>query len=363
MVCCENCFRDYEVKAIIQKSGKKGNCDICNSENVSIYNTDQDNALKESFEGLVNIYVTEELLPDEYPLSRLKLLKEELREKWNIFSSSLTTEDIDTIVKNICRDKFVEEPEIFENKVGIPELAQMSYLDENSIVGKYSWEEFVQSIKIEYRFHTNFFKQKVLEIFCTYIRKNYKKGTIFYRARISDSDGGYTKEKMGAPPIGLASAGRANPEGISYLYLGDSVETTLYEIRAGLYDYVSVGKFVLKEDINVVDLTDIDNISAFSDLDFKQHAINRTHLKKINNEIARPLRRHDSRLDYLPTQYICDYIKSIELDGKNQYQGIEYKSTMRGNGYNLAIFDESLFECTEVAVYDINEIEYEYDKV
>jgi hypothetical protein len=281
MICCEKCFRDYEVKAIVQKSLKKGDCDICNSKNVSIYNTNQDNSLKESFEGLINIYVNEELLPHGYPSSHVKLLKEELHANWNIFSSNLTPEDIDAIVKNICKDKFAEEPEIFENKVGIPELAQMSYLDENSIVGRYSWEEFVQSIKSEYRFHTNFFQQDILEIFCTYIKKSYKKGTIFYRARISDSDRGYSKEKMGAPPIGLASAGRANPEGISYLYLGDSVETTLYEIRAGLYDYVSVGKFVLQEDINVVDLTDIDNISAFSDLDFKQHAINRTHLKKL----------------------------------------------------------------------------------
>ena len=74
-------------------------------------------------------------------------------------------------------------------------------------------------------------------------------------------------------------------------------------------------------------------------------------------DIARPLRRHDSSLDYLPTQYISDFIKS------RGFAGIEYKSTMNKSGYNLAVFNERLFECITVDVYDIRELKYEYIKL
>lgn len=36
---------------------------------------------------------------------------------------------------------------------------------------------------------------------------------------------------------------------------------------------------------------------------------------------------------------------------------------MSENGYNLAIFDENHFKCTEVTVYDIKKLEYKFDKV
>lgn len=176
---------------------------------------------------------------------------------------------------------------------------------------------------------------------------------------MSDKDG-YPAIEMKAPPAVKATAGRANSEGISCLYLASDIKTTLYEIRAGRYDYVAVGKFVLRSNIDVVDLTNIDNISAFTGLDVTQHAINKEHLRKINNEIAKPLRRNDPPLDYLPTQYISDFIKSIEHESKKEYSGIEYKSTMCNSGYNLAIFDENLFDCESVSVHHINDLEYDY---
>lgn len=143
-------------------------------------------------------------------------------------------------------------------------------------------------------------------------------------------------------------------------YLADSRDTTLYEIRAGIYDYVTVGKFILKEDIDVINLADIDKVSPFVGIqygfDFTQYAINIDHLKMIGNEIAKPL-RNDNHLDYLPTQYISDYIRSRGHDG------IEYISTMRKKGVNLAVFDEAKLKCTDVSVYDITSISYNYEEL
>lgn len=85
---------------------------------------------------------------------------------------------------------------------------------------------------------------------------------------------------MGAPPAGKSSEGRANARGITCLYLASDLETTLHEVRAGVFDFVSIGKFLLKKDIVVVDLSAITEISPFTEgLDCLDHAINMTHLK------------------------------------------------------------------------------------
>lgn len=79
--------------------------------------------------------------------------------------------------------------------------------------------------------------------------------------------------------------------------------------------------------------------------------------------MSKSLRRSDSTLDYVPTQYIVDFIKSIEHNGTQEYDGIEYNSTTNPGGYNLAIFNPDLFECVSVSVYDIEKLQYTSKKV
>ena len=143
------------------------------------------------------------------------------------------------------------------------------------------------------------------------------------------------------------------------MYLGDTAETTIYEARAGAYDFVTVGKFKLKKDIIVVDLKRINQISPFIEgLNCLEYAINKEHLNKINDEMSKIMRRSDSALDYVPTQYITDFVKSIIHDDVAEYAGIEYKSVMHSEGYNLALFDPDLCECVDTQVYGIDTIDY-----
>lgn len=228
----------------------------------------------------------------------------------------------------------------------------------HSLLTTNSWEDFVDALKTKNRFHTHYINLELLERFCSYIRKPYKAGECFYRCRISTEEG-IPMDKMGAPPIEYTTDGRANAKGIRCLYLGDSAETTIYETRAGAYDFVTVGKFKLKKDIIVVDLKRINQISPFiEELDCLEYAINKEHLNKINNEMGRIMRRSDSALDYIPTQYITDFVKSITHNEVAEYAGIEYKSVMHENGYNLAIFNPELFECIDTKIYKIDMIDY-----
>lgn len=354
MICCTKCFKDPEVRALIESLKIKGDCPTCGSKNVYLYDVDANNSLEELFDGLLDVYTAKVSLPSSFPKGKTNMLKDELFYKWNIFS--LEKDKIYTLIKAICHRKYTDHPEIFDDPVGIVEEVNIDYLDEYSILKTFEWNSFLKSIKFESRFHTNYINTEVLNLFCEYVIKQYKKGQMFYRARISIPDG-YAPSQMGAPPAGEASAGRANPYGISYLYLASEKEVTFNEIRAGAYDYVTVGTFELQRDIKVINLAALDKISPFTEIDFTQHAINKEHLKRISNEIAKPLRRQDSPLDYLPTQYISDFIKS------KGYDGIQYKSTMCKNGYNLAVFNENLCMCTSVETYEIKGVNYDRDKV
>lgn len=362
MIFCSKCFSDIELKPIIEGIGKSGKCSICGREDVNIYDTDVDIELTGYFDELINIYTPIHLLPESYPKADLKLLKDELLSNWNIFYK-LSANQVYNIITNICKEKYSETPELFDSTVGIAELQDSIYLTDRSIVRTNKWENFVNDLKLENRFHTNHINTDVLEVFCSYIRKPYKRGTKFYRGRISPLSG-YNTSLMDAPPSDLASAGRANAMGIRCLYLADDIETTIHEVRAGAFDYVSIGTFELQDDIIIIDLKSIDKISPFIEgLDVTQHAINKEHLKKINSEMAKPLRRSDSPLDYISTQYISDFIKSIERNGKVEYAGLEYNSTMSKGGFNLAVFYPELFKCTHVDTYKIKDLYYAKEKL
>ncbi|MBO7196609.1 MAG: RES family NAD+ phosphorylase [Clostridia bacterium] len=75
--------------------------------------------------------------------------------------------------------------------------------------------------------------------------------------------------------------------------------------------------------------------------------------------MSRTMRKGDSPLDYLPTQYICDFIMSItDDDGQPVFDGIMYKSAMNSKGSNLAIFYPELFKCTYSRTYEVDKIIY-----
>ena len=265
------------------------------------------------------------------------------------------------IVKELSPTFIEDYPSIFEEPVGILEKYDIEYLQKHSILRTEKWEDFVEAIKHKNRFHSNLIDEKLFQEYCIAISTDITVGKQrFYRGRISEKKEGFTPTNMGAPDKGLASAGRANATGISRLYLASDRTTTLHEIRAAEYDYVTIGTFKPCRTIHIVDLQKIDKISPFNeDIDCTALAINKEHLVKINKEMSRTMRKGDSPLDYLPTQYICDFIMSITNDeGKPIFDGIMYKSAMHDKGFNLAIFYPDIFKCTYSCTYEVDKLIY-----
>ena len=301
-------------------------------------------------------------LSNNYPKEKAELLKNILTNNIPVFN--LEPETAYKLLIEICKERYKikSEAKLFDEPVIVPEICDKDYLENNSILKTFQWDNFSSNIKTINRYHNEHINKKLLYRFLKCAKKIYQKNCLFYRARICKDNLGFSAKDMGAPPSKIAKAGRVNPAGISVLYLSDSIDTTLYETRSGIFDYVTVATFKLLRDIEIVDLANLDNISPFfcnnvsTEIDFKQFAINIGHLRKISQEIAKPL-RNDNILDYVPTQYISDFIKSKGFDG------IEYKSTLKKDGYNLAIFDEKQFECVETHIYEINTISYSYRKI
>src|SRR5690606_3744566 len=219
------------------------------------------------------------------------------------------------------------------------------------------WDSFAEGIKYQNRFFlSDTLDLDVLESTLLSFAKTYPAGHVFYRARISDEQ--LECKELGKPPIEKAISGRANPVGIPYLYVSDSEETTLYETRIALHESISVGQFVLNRPLQVISLKDIAGYGPFEIQDkgftLDEFIEVRPYLIKLEDELAKPVRKQDVHLDYLPTQFLCEYIKSKGFDA------IEYRSAMNADGYNLAIFNDDKLECVDTKFYHVQGLKYRW---
>lgn len=350
MNCCTNCFESSYIQTIILSNNKRGNCDYCKSEDANIYSASE---LSPFFAGIIDLY---EVNLEGEPIESQII---------NDFPSKVFTRKlIDAsntrkLISEIVKDDISDYREILDNPVQL--RFQNNGKEEDAIQPLFlSWDRFSKEIKTVNRFHfVNTLDLQKLKSLFSHFQKDYRKGKKFYRARISDNTDGYSIDKMGNPPSKLARNGRANPKGISYLYIASNMTTTLYEARASLFDYVSIGTFKLEEDIKVVNLGrstyDVFRLAELESLE--EVMIHGAFIDKLEEELSKPKRKSDSDLDYLPTQYLSELIKSMGFDG------IEFRSSLHSDGYNIAIFQPEKLKCFEVDVYDIKSTKLEYTKL
>lgn len=353
MKCCINCFKDSIIRDIIDLTGKSGNCDFCDAKGISVIDINADNPIADMMVALVGTY---SISKDK----DAKLLKNALHDDWDIFTSGVET--IQNLIVNFCKDVYSSDDIIFTQKVLIPQLKDEKFKRKYEIIHSKSWEEFSKSLKFEARFFNKAFNEKALKKYLPVMQREISRGSKFYRARISENQSGCSQDNLMIPPEKLRTPGRINPKGIGVLYLSSNTETVLNEIRASARDYVTVGTFVSKKNIRVIDISLVSSMSPFEgyydQLDqLAKFALNRRTFKDMSYDIAKPLRRNDGALEYLSTQLISEYIKS------EGYHGVEFTSTLSKKGKNLAVFDESYFKCTSTEVLEINEVRHTSDKI
>lgn len=356
MVCCIECFNDSEIRAAIEMTGHKGDCPICKNHDVWIYDSEKDvfkSNVEELLDSILEIYVPETELPISYPEEEKMNLEDRLLKDWKIFAGNSL--EVKQIVAGIIDESLDLDSRLLTERVGIPELFEEAYLKDKSIFGASSWDIFKKYLRNINRFHYKYINLEILESILKETETIIPAGKRFYRSRVSNEKGakGFARSEMGAPPDDVASAGRANSKGQSCLYLSNNRRTTVKEIRAHAFDYVTTATFRTNREIRVLDLSSITHSSPFySGTSKVAYLINENHLRKIENDMAKPMSRWDSDLDYLPTQFISDFAKFLG------YDGVKYYSTFDKTSYNLALFDPSTCDCIYHRNYLIGDLDY-----
>jgi hypothetical protein len=339
MNCCEECFPSPYIKDTIKFLNENWDCNFCWSKSVYIYNPLW---LSQFFRNLLDLYI----INDNWESIEDKL---DIDFPNEIFSSKVNSNKKE-LLKNILSEDLSDYNEKLINKVILDE----SLITDNTLVD--TWEWFINEIKEVNRFHIqNTLNETDLEKFFSRLVSDKQIWEFFFRARKSNREG-YPITKMWKPPKDKSIHWRANPKGISYLYLANNQNTTFYEVRATLLDDVSIWKFQLKKNITLIDLRD----SSYSDImqladseDLWDFLKMKPFIKRLDSELSEPYNHDDKELDYLPTQYISEFIKSL------WYKWIIYNSSLSPEWYNLVIFNWDEFECVERKIFNIKGIKFE----
>ena len=360
MKICEYCFNDEELKAIVKNNnGTSGICPNCGAKTI-LYDTEDLQYISELFEGFF----------DSYQIHNAgRRLVEELCENWSIFNPKLDAAQVLELITALCKQYFEEHNDFLSGKIVLKKCLNSDYVANNSILKNVSWDEFQRQLIEVNRYHPNNINTDVLKPLFSYIESYYDVGDIsLYRARKSHNKKKLDKLEMGAPPPRKSGEGRINAKGVGCLYLATDEDTCIKEIRAGIFETVCVGTFEITKPLRLVNLSKINMISPFKNPDNGDIAnidINRVFLDDFNNSIRSPQASTDDPLEYISTQYIADYIKSItDEDHQRMYDGIEFASTHSKMGRNIVLFETSLEKCkctcTNVNCYYIDALKYEF---
>ena len=324
MKVCSNCFSGDELKGFISSSTNFGDCDVCDSKNQPLLD------VSELFDFFQELFVNFKVSENGIPLS-LKIQTD-----WNFFSShSVANKILNFVLPNALT-------EITSSNINV------DYTED--IIENYNhWEVLKEELKWKNRFVINIERLEDLGwdgFFNTQFTLN--KAIELYRARLHHQSGlpEFKTEDMSSPKKEFAGGGRANPSGIPYLYLCDNSETVLFEVRASYLDELSVGTFQLKPGIDSIKLVDFTEDTPL----FQPNTgtINKTIKgkllrQKISGDLSKPMRRYDSELEYIPTQFICEFIKVF-----TGALGIRFKSSLHPKGNNIVLFDKEIMYCKTV---------------
>lgn len=329
-LCCPECFDDRGLREQIfpTLNPTHGTCDFCGTTETQLVEPEQ---LADYFELLVNVYE---------PGDNGKSLVEWMKEDWLLFGHSHmdaahAKDLLGEILNNgdIVRRSFIPS-ESYKSQG----LAQWDMLRDEMM---YSNRWFLDVVIDEARL------KQLLEML---IEESLPQR--WYRARIRTDDEEFTIDKMGAPPRRRSSNGRANPAGIPYLYLGSQPDTAVAEIRPHTGEYACVADFTIPN-IKAVDLrnprklvspfllTDASEIGQLrADLPF---------LERLGEELTRPVQPSGAAIDYIPSQYLCEFIK------KKGFDGVVYRSSV-SDGINLALFNPSVAVGGGIIIYNVAKV-------
>lgn len=310
--CCPACFGDQGLRDFIFPilSTRKGKCGYCGTDDVQLVDPAD---LGIYFTPLANVY-----RPDPGG----QTLAEWFGQDWQMFKHPAM--DL-AHAKELLGEIFDDGDLVRQTMSPAPHESE----------GLFRWE----ALRAELMHKNRWFLEQELDtdrlrqLFELLIARDLP--TQWFRARITSIGEAYTIDQMNAPPNRLASHGRANPAGIPYLYLGSQPETAIAEIRPHTGDRACVADFTIPE-IKAVDLRSpraaVSPFILTDEVEISQLRSDLPFLERLGEELTRPVLPQGAAVDYIPSQYLCEFIKHSGFDG------VVYRSSV-SDGINLALFD------------------------
>ncbi len=332
--CCPKCFGDRGLqKSIIPSLNPiRGVCNFCQSTDVDLVEPAQ---LADVFEMLISVYE-----PDPDGKSLVELLKDD----WQLFSHPC----MDTAHAKELLSEILDNGDIVRKTFSPAE----TYKSE----GLARWETLRDELMYKNRYFldetldTDRLKELLDHLPADDLPESW------FRARILTGDTAYPIAEMGAPPKHLTTHGRANPTGIPYLYLGSLPETAVAEVRPHTGEVACVAEFKVTSSLTAVDLRNPRKlVSPFLLADagsIGQMRADIPFLERLGEELTRPVLPRSAAIDYIPSQYLCEFIK------KSGYDGVVYRSSV-SNGMNIALFDPAKVVGGDVSLFSINRVSVE----
>ncbi len=329
--CCPDCFADRGLRKNIFPSlgATRGTCGFCGSVDVDLVEPQQ---LVTVFQPLIDVYE---------PEPNGKLLVEWMKEDWQLF----THPRMDTAHAKELLSEIFDDGDIVRKNYA----PSATYKSEGLI----RWETLRDELMYRNRYFLNetLDEDQLYELLSHLLADDLPSN--WYRARIRAGGVNYPIAEMGAPPKRLATHGRANPPGIPYLYLGSLPETAVAEVRPHTGEVACVAEFTIAGPLNVVDLRNPRKlVSPFVLSDagaIGQLRADIPFLERLGEELTRPVLPQGAAIDYIPSQYLCEFIK------KWRYDGVIYRSSV-SDGMNLALFDPAKAEGHDVSIYAVSRV-------
>lgn len=332
MKVCVSCFNDLEIKSFISSSTDIGDCDTCLSKGQHQIDVVE---LFDFLQGVIDNFKTN-LTGDTFI--------NKLQSNWNLFASN----DVGSKILDFAIPSLVTSIISSTTNVDYTDDIIDNYNHWNTLKEDLKWKnrfvidvEYLQDLGWDGFFNAQFELTKGLELF---------RGRLHHESGLPAN----LPTEMGCPENLKTKAGRANPPGIPVLYLSDNPDTVLYEIRASFLDELSIGTFYLKPTsavIKLVDFTATTSLFQPSPNEIKTIIKGKLLRDLISNDLSKPMRRYDNELDYLPTQFICEFIRIF-----TGASGIKFKSSVHPSGNNVVLFDQNLMECVYVKKVKISEV-------
>jgi RES domain-containing protein len=222
-----------------------------------------------------------------------------------------------------------------------------------------SWSSFVSIVQHNTRFFFNFAvspswagtqeipPQQMLSTLGELVRslglvRQLEPGTPLFRARERPAHADWTADAstMSAPPSDLASAGRMNPAGISYLYTSLDPATALSEVLSKPPMTFALATFQTTQSLAVLDLTSFPPYPSIFDSARYDELEGLAFLHRFAEEISRPVGKdRRDHVEYVPSQVVSEYFALVHRDTESKgLDGILYPSAVRQSGENLVLF-------------------------